>query len=107
MDLIVCVGDHCHLNGSEMVVRCFQKLLAAALLAGQVTLKGSFCCGQCDGAEDSDRVTIRSEGRVFFTRYEEAEDCFLGEIRPHLEALLARDAEADPADAVPRTGRSS
>ncbi len=86
MDLIVCVGDHCHLNGSEIVVRTFQELLAESKVGTQVTLKGSFCCGQC--AEDGG-VTVRVEGEFFHTRYQDAEACFQNEITPRLEQLPA------------------
>ncbi len=101
MDLIVCVGDHCHLNGSEMVVRCFQDLLADEALEGRVTLKGSFCCGQCNGMDDPDCVCIRCEGQVFFTHYQDAESCFRQQIRPALDALLAGanvDGDARPQE---------
>ena len=86
MDLIVCVGDHCHLSGSEVVVRTFQELLADTDLGSHVTLKGSFCCGQCSA--DSG-VTIRLEGAFFNTRYEDAEACFRDVITPRIRELLA------------------
>jgi len=91
VDLIVCVGDHCHLSGSEMVVRSFQDLLRESGLSDRVTLKGSFCCGQCgEGpAEDDGEVTIRLEGEVFHTRYQDAEACFRDAVKPRLDALLA------------------
>ena len=85
MDLIVCVGDHCHLNGSEMVVRSFQELLAADELRDRVTLKGSFCVGQCSSCGE---VAIRLEGEHFHTRYQDAEACFRDTIKPRLQALL-------------------
>ena len=87
MDLIVCVGDHCHLAGSEVVVRRFQELLTETGLAGRVTLKGCFCCGQC-GDED-DEVTIRLHGEIVHTRYQDAEACFRETLKPRLDQLLA------------------
>lgn len=86
MDLIVCVGESCHLNGSEEVVRCFQRLLAEPTFAGRVTLKGSFCVGKCSG---SGEVSIRLAEESFSTRYQEAEACFRDQIQPRLDALLA------------------
>lgn len=83
MDLIVCVGDHCHLNGSEVVVRRFQELIRDTGLAQQVTLKGSFCLGDCS---PRDEVAVRLGDRVFHTRYQDAETCFRQEIQPHLAA---------------------
>jgi NADH:ubiquinone oxidoreductase subunit E len=94
MDLIVCVGDHCHLSGSEVVVRTFQELLADSDLDSQVTLKGSFCCGQC---QPDAGVTIRLEGEFFTTRYEDAEACFQDVITPRIRELLASaDGAAGP-----------
>jgi len=86
VDLIVCVGESCHLNGSEEVVRCFQRLLADPEFADRVTLKGSFCVGKCSSAGE---VTIRLAEEYFFTRYRNAEACFRDQIRPRLDALLA------------------
>ena len=94
LDLIVCIGDHCHLNGSEMVVRSFQDLLATTGLEERVTLKGSFCCGQC--SEDTG-VTIRVESEFFHTRYQDAEACFRDAIRPRLDQLLG-DETPCPAE---------
>ena len=102
MDLIVCVGDHCHLNGSEMVVRCFQELLAEDALEREVTLKGSFCCGQCSGVEDAASVCIRCAGRVFFTHYTDAEACFREQIRPALDGLLADERRGGDGDGRPQ-----
>ncbi|MEZ4389111.1 MAG: (2Fe-2S) ferredoxin domain-containing protein [Candidatus Krumholzibacteriia bacterium] len=85
MDLIVCVGDHCHLNGSEMVVRSFQDLLKDHGLDDRVMLKGSFCLGKCSAR---DEVAIRLDGTVFHTRYQDAVACFRREIMPAIEAQL-------------------
>ena len=89
MDLIVCVGDHCHLNGSEEVVRCFQGLLAETGLEASVTLKGCFCCGQCGGPGQQDVVTIRLGGDIYHTRYQDAAGCFRETLQPRLQELLA------------------
>jgi NADH:ubiquinone oxidoreductase subunit E len=86
VDLIVCVGETCHLNGSEEVVRCFQRLLAAPGFADRVTLKGSFCVGKCSQAGE---VTIRLAEEFFHTRYQDAEACFRDQIQPRIDALLA------------------
>jgi NADH:ubiquinone oxidoreductase subunit E len=86
VDLIVCVGENCHLNGSEEVVRCFQRLLAAPEFVDRVTLKGSFCVGSCSQGGE---VTIRLADEFFHTRYQAAEACFRDQIQPRLAALLA------------------
>ncbi len=86
MDLIICVGESCHLSGSEEVVRCFQRLLAAPEFADRVTLKGSFCVGRCATPGE---VTIRLADEVYHTRHQDAEACFRDQIQPRLDALLA------------------
>lgn len=87
MDLIVCVGDHCHLNGSEMVVRTFQDLLSGSEIGGKVTLKGSFCLGECAGRGD---VVVRLGETFFQVPYQEAAACFREQIMPEIEAQLSR-----------------
>ena len=92
MDLIVCVGDHCHLNGSEMVVRRFQEMLKDAGLGDRVTLKGSFCLGDCS---PRDEVAVRLGGEVLHTRYQDAEVCFREQIVPRL-GTGREDHHAEP-----------
>ncbi len=81
MELIVCVGDHCHLNGSEMVVRRFQELLRDEGLGDRVILKGSFCLGDCS---PRDEVAVRLGDEVLYTRYQDAESCFREQVVPRL-----------------------
>jgi len=86
VDLIVCVGDHCHLNGSEMVVRSMQSLLAESGLRDKVTLKGSFCCGKCT---EEGGVTLSLGDHHFRTKYQDTETCFNEQIKPCLEKMLS------------------
>lgn len=83
MDLIVCVGDHCHLNGSEMVVTRLQELLAESGLNEKVTLKGSFCLGHCS---QNGEVALRLGEQVFHTQYQETAACFEQQIKPVIDA---------------------
>ena len=43
----VCVGSSCHLKGSYDVIQKLQKLIAENNLEDKVTLKASFCLGNC------------------------------------------------------------
>lgn len=45
----VCVGSSCHLKGSYQVVQSYQKLIKQEHLEDKLTLKASFCQGQCKG----------------------------------------------------------
>ena len=89
MDLIICVGEHCHLKGSEVVVSQLQEYLANSPLAENVTLKGSFCLGHCS---DFEQVTLRLEDEFFHVKAEEAARFFRKRIAPRIEARLAERA---------------
>ena len=55
----VCVGSSCHLKGSYDVIQKLQKLIAENNLEDKVTLKASFCLGNC-----SNGVSLRIDGEV-------------------------------------------
>lgn len=55
----VCVGSSCHLKGSYDVIQKLQKLIAENNLEDKVTLKASFCLGNC-----SNGVSMRIDGEV-------------------------------------------
>ena len=50
MIIQVCVGSSCHLKGSPEIIELLQKAVDEYHLEEQVTLTGSFCIGQCNGA---------------------------------------------------------
>ena len=54
-----CVGSSCHLKGSYDVIQKLQKLIAENNLEDKVTLKASFCLGNC-----SNGVSMRIDGEV-------------------------------------------
>lgn len=45
--ITVCVGSACHLKGAYDIIEIFQKLIALNSVEDTVTLKGSFCLGEC------------------------------------------------------------
>ena len=47
MIISVCVGSSCHLKGSYDVIECFKEALASNNLEDKVTLKATFCLGNC------------------------------------------------------------
>ena len=55
----VCVGSSCHLKGSYDVIQKLQKLIAENNLEDKITLKASFCLGNC-----SNGVSMRIDGKV-------------------------------------------
>ncbi len=81
-DLVVCVGESCHLNGAEIVVKNFQDLIARNQLHGRVSLKGSFCIGECC---ESNQVSVRFGDRVFAVNPEDCAAAFSSQVLSTLE----------------------
>jgi len=50
----VCIGSACHLKGSYDVIKNMQKFIEQEQLGSEVTLKSSFCLGEC-----SDAVSVK------------------------------------------------
>ena len=72
----VCVGSSCHLKGSYDVIQKLQKLIAENNLEDKVTLKASFCLGNC-----SNGVSMRIDGEVISNANpENIEDIFKEQI---------------------------
>ncbi len=60
MIIQVCIGSACHLKGSYDVIKTMQRVIDEDELKDKVTLKSSFCLGEC-----SDAVSIRvDEGPI-------------------------------------------
>lgn len=47
MTITICIGSSCHLKGSREVVEQIRALVAEHGLQDHVTLKGTFCVGNC------------------------------------------------------------
>ncbi len=48
MEITVCIGDYCHLNGSEKVIRRFKELIREEKLDAKLEMKGCFCMRRCE-----------------------------------------------------------
>jgi NADH:ubiquinone oxidoreductase subunit E len=73
MEVIVCIGSSCHLRGSRDVVQILERNIALNGLRDQITLKGSFCMGECrEGvcvSVDGQRFSVTpGETEAFFNR---------------------------------------
>lgn len=73
MEVVVCIGSSCHLRGSRDIVQILERLIALHGLKDQITLKGSFCMGQCTGGVcvsiDGERFAVTpSETEAFFNK---------------------------------------
>jgi NADH:ubiquinone oxidoreductase subunit E len=82
MDMVVCVGESCHQNGSELVVKDLKKLLLKENLVLRIKLKGSFCVGECS---EEKKVTLKFNGKFYHILCHEAERLFYSTIVPILE----------------------
>lgn len=80
-DLIVCVGESCHLNGAEIVVTRFQDLIARERLDDRIALKGSFCIGEC--CEDG-HISVRWQDRILNVDPKRTDEAFARDILPGL-----------------------
>lgn len=78
MELMICVGSSCHLRGSEEVVKCFQSLIEKEKVGKEVTLKGSFCMGQCSETG----VTVQFGNKFYKTKPGNAETFFYETLMP-------------------------
>lgn len=59
VELNVCIGSACHLNGAHNVVTTFQHLIEEYNLHDTITLKASFCMKTCSGGGVS--VTLNGQ----------------------------------------------
>jgi len=48
MEVMICIGSSCHLKGAEPVIHRLSKRIAELGLTERITLKGSFCIGDCE-----------------------------------------------------------
>lgn len=86
-DLVVCVGESCHQNGAEIVVKTFKDIIDTNQLNGSVALKGSFCIGECCEMGEwhqKDMVSVRLGSQVMHVDPEEAARAFDQEVLPKI-----------------------
>ncbi len=72
MEVRVCIGEFCHLQGSEIVTRTFMELAEKEGLGERLSLKGVFCLGKCQEAG----VSVKVGDTVHKLKYEDAERFF-------------------------------
>ena len=71
----VCIGSSCHLKGSYDVVQALQRLIEENKLDNIVTVKASFCLGECTKGvsvkiNDSSVFSVNKENvNNFFNEY--------------------------------------
>ncbi len=72
MEITICIGSSCHLKGSRDVIKILERLISLNNLNDEITLKGSFCMGECSKngvciCVDNERFNVTpSEAETFF-----------------------------------------
>jgi len=84
MEVRICIGEFCHLQGSEIVVRTFKDLIEKEKLEASVDLKGVFCHGACQ----EPGVSVKMDDVVHKIRLEDAEMFFRTVIMPAATARV-------------------
>lgn len=61
VEINVCIGTSCHLNGSYNVVQTFQQMIEENSLHDKISFKASFCMKQCQNKG----VSVTIDGEVY------------------------------------------
>lgn len=83
IEINICIGTSCHLNGAYNVVQTFQQLIEEHSLHEQVVTKACFCMKQCQ--KEGVSVSIREDS--FRITSEEARKFFENEIMKRLDQV--------------------
>lgn len=77
MEIKVCIGDFCHVNGAEVVVKRLKELIASSGMDASVELKGSFCMRKCQ----EPGVTVQLDDKKFKVMSNKVDEFFNKEIK--------------------------
>ncbi|MCG8572283.1 MAG: (2Fe-2S) ferredoxin domain-containing protein [Spirochaetes bacterium] len=72
MEIKVCIGDYCHLKGSEIVVKRLQELLHQHQLNNNFLIKGCFCMGHCQ----EEGISVQLEDQFFKVKKDDVDQFF-------------------------------
>lgn len=78
IELSVCIGSACHINGSHNVVVTFQHMIEEYQLHDKLSLKAAFCMKQCTNSG----VSVSLNGQVERITAEEARTFFMEKVLP-------------------------
>lgn len=84
MEIRVCIGSSCHLKGSRDVINELNNLIKENKLDNMVTLKGSFCLGNCT----CEGVAVRCDDKVFFVEPKKVDSFFKNVIVPAIPRAI-------------------
>lgn len=78
IDVTVCIGSACHVNGSNNVVMTFQHLIEQYDLHDKINLSGAFCMNKCTGKD----VAVKVNGETYRINADAARAFFKETILP-------------------------
>lgn len=76
MVINVCIGSACHLKGSYDIIKIFEKLIEENKLSEKLSVKASFCLGNCVGA-----VSVKFDDKVYSVQPDTANKFFESVVR--------------------------
>jgi len=82
MEVRVCIGEFCHLQGAEIITRVFMELAEKEKLGDDFDFKGVFCLGACQ----EEGVSVRVGNKVHKVDREHAEEFFRSVVLPAVKA---------------------
>lgn len=81
IELSICIGSACHVNGARTVVSTFQKLIEEKNMQDKINLSASFCMKQCHNRG----VSVRVNGEATNIPADSAEAFFNEKVLPLAE----------------------
>ena len=76
MEITICIGSSCHMEGARTVVSSLEKLITEQGLKEQIHLKGSFCMGKCS----VEGVSVKVNDELFYVTPENVAQFFQDEV---------------------------
>lgn len=83
LEINICIGTSCHINGAYNVVQTFQQLLEEKSLHDRVEFKACFCRRECNG----NGVSVSIGDKSFRIAPEEAGEFFEHEVMNRLVSI--------------------
>ncbi len=78
VDLSVCIGSSCHVNGAGDVQMTFKCLIDDYDLANKINFSASFCMNNCG----MKKVAVKLNGQKFLISKDEAKSFFMERVLP-------------------------
>lgn len=71
MIINVCIGSACHLKGSYEIINKLEKLIVENDLKEKISIKATFCLGNCIGA-----VSVKFDDKIYSLQPDTTENFF-------------------------------